>query len=230
MKDNEINRLTGTVEEEEEVTNMLIKLGVPTNLVGYKYLKEAIIIWRHNPGKYSKTEVYTIIANRYGKNPNSVNTAMQHAVEYSWDEIDDFKFELFRNCLSLSTGCPYVSGFITAIVEFLNQHNLESISEEEKKVADMLLKMGMPTKLKGYEYFKEAIIIYTNKPAQSLGTVYFMVAEKFGTTCCGVEHALHYVLARTMENGKEELNKYLNSGYIYPGELIKKLAKELRCL
>lgn len=80
----------GTDEQtkvEHIITKSLHTLGVPAQLNGYKYLREAIAMVVMNPqGVTAITrQIYPVIAERHNASSPSVERAIRHAIEVSWN-------------------------------------------------------------------------------------------------------------------------------------------------
>ena len=73
---------------------------------------------------------------------------------------------------------------------------MECLDEKEvveKKVISLLKKVGVPVHLKGFEYWKEAIIMYKEaKGKLTLERIYREVAGVYGTTSSKVERSMRY--------------------------------------
>ena len=81
----------GTKEKSQEldkiITNSLVTLGVPAQLNGYKYLRVAIRLVVEDPTVVSAVtkKIYPVIADMYKASAPSVERAIRHAVEVSWN-------------------------------------------------------------------------------------------------------------------------------------------------
>ena len=72
---------------DEQITNLFLTLGIPANIKGYQYLREAVhmvLADRSVTGRITK-ELYPGVAKRFGTTPSKVERAMRHAIEVAWN-------------------------------------------------------------------------------------------------------------------------------------------------
>lgn len=105
-----------------EISEVLYSLGMPTNLLGYKYLRFAIQLSVRNPKmlhSITKT-VYPAVAAEFDTTPANVERSMRHAIEVVWDRGD---INILQNSFGYSVdpnrGRPTNSEFISKIVDRL---------------------------------------------------------------------------------------------------------------
>ncbi len=101
-----------------EVSKTLHRMGVPANLKGYLYLKDAIIMaLERGHGAGSMTySVYPTIAEAHGTTPSRVERAMRHAIETAWNRGDiDFINRIFGHTVDAEKGRPTNSAFIARV-------------------------------------------------------------------------------------------------------------------
>lgn len=105
-----------------EISEVLYSLGMPTNLLGYKYLRFAIQLSVRNPKmlhSITKT-VYPAVAAEFDTTPANVERSMRHAIEVVWDRGD---INILQNSFGYSVdpnrGRPTNSEFISKIVDKL---------------------------------------------------------------------------------------------------------------
>ena len=106
-----------------QISNLLKDLGVPANLLGYKYVRRAIEIVYATPSAIDcVTKVlYPTVAKEFDTTATRVERAIRHAVEMSWDRGDIDKLnEVFRHSYSTQKGKPTNSEFIATIADYLN--------------------------------------------------------------------------------------------------------------
>lgn len=107
---------------KDSVIKILHELGVPSNIKGYKYIKEGITQVFYNPDMINKItkNLYPLIAKKYNTTPLSVESAIRHAIEVSfnrgkWDVMEN----LFGNSFDMDKARPTNSSFIVTIAERL---------------------------------------------------------------------------------------------------------------
>ena len=67
-----------------EVSNLLLTLGVPTNLRGYGYLRDAILAEIHQPGQQLTKALYPDVGKPYGATGSQVERSIRDAVSKAW--------------------------------------------------------------------------------------------------------------------------------------------------
>lgn len=108
--------------QEIKVTGILHRMGVPTNLMGYHYLRDAVLFVLESGKKaLSVTKViYPAVAKKNGTTASRAERAMRHAIEVAWDRGDaDYHNEVFAYTIDPKRGKPTNSEFITMVVDKL---------------------------------------------------------------------------------------------------------------
>ena len=105
---------------ENDVTNIIHEIGVPTHIKGYQYLRDAIILAVNDMEMLNSITkiLYPTIAKRHQTTPSRVERAIRHAIEVAWsrgkmDTID----ALFGYTVSTGKGKPTNSEFIALIAD-----------------------------------------------------------------------------------------------------------------
>lgn len=107
---------------EQAATKTLMGMGVRTNLLGFKYLKDACIMTTKDPQVICGiTKVmYPNIAKKYKTKASGVERAMRHAIETAVDRCDpEVLHGYFGESISQERGKPTNSLFISNIAEHL---------------------------------------------------------------------------------------------------------------
>ena len=114
------------IKKEEivkEITPLLRRLGFPTHIKGYLYIKEAITMICNEP-KLSQNItrcLYNKIAESFGTSKECVERAIRHAIEISWNRGDIEVIDKVFGCsIDMNKSKPTNSEYITAIVELIN--------------------------------------------------------------------------------------------------------------
>jgi len=70
----------------EETTKILVELGVPANLQGFKYLQHCIVNVIQDPNKIKKVtkKLYPIIGEKYKVNGSVVERSIRHATDIAY--------------------------------------------------------------------------------------------------------------------------------------------------
>lgn len=81
-----INEMKRCVELERYVTKIMLVLGVPVNLKGYRYIREAILISVADMEAVNRMTkyLYPEIAKIYKTTPSKIERAIRTAIEVSW--------------------------------------------------------------------------------------------------------------------------------------------------
>ena len=72
-----------------EVSNLLLTLGVPTNLRGYSYLRDAILAEIRQPGQQMTKALYPDVGKPYGASGVQVERSIRDAVGKAWLRRND---------------------------------------------------------------------------------------------------------------------------------------------
>ena len=104
----------------EYVTNTIHELGVPANLVGYDYLRKAIILAVNDIEHVRNItkSLYPTLAVEFTSTPSRVERAIRHAIEVAWDRGDvDVIHKYFGYTVSINKGKPTNSEFIALLAD-----------------------------------------------------------------------------------------------------------------
>lgn len=107
---------------EIRITEVLRSVGIPANLKGYLFLREAIQMVFHNVevmGGVTKI-IYPAIAEKFHTTASRVERAIRHAIEVGWNRgsIEQIEF-VFGNTVSPLKGKPTNAEFIALISDHL---------------------------------------------------------------------------------------------------------------
>ena len=109
---------------QRQISDLLLEIGVPDNLLGYKYITRAVELI-YNDDSYANNiydGLYSAIAAEFGTTAGRVERAIRHAVESAWDRGDmAFLEEIFGNTISLGKGKPTNSQFLTRAANIIRQ-------------------------------------------------------------------------------------------------------------
>jgi len=106
-----------------QITKMIHDIGVPANIKGYRYLREAIKLAVEDLDRVNNmTEcIYKPIALADNSTPKRVRTAIMRAIEIAWDRGDlDTLQSFFGYTVSNTKGKPTNSEFIALLADKLN--------------------------------------------------------------------------------------------------------------
>jgi two-component system response regulator (stage 0 sporulation protein A) len=104
------------------LTNILHELGVPSNIKGYQYIKESILLLYDNPClKNAITkELYPKVAYIFSTTISCVERSIRHAIDVSWNRGNlEFIDEVFGHSLDIEKCKPTNSEFLITIADLL---------------------------------------------------------------------------------------------------------------
>ena len=114
IKDNNIER---------KIINILTKLGMPSNIQGHRYLKEALKLSVINSIYYMHpfSELYPILSRKFNVKNYMIEKSIRDAISITWDRGNyDYQEELFGYTISRDKGKPTNSEFLAHIANYLN--------------------------------------------------------------------------------------------------------------
>ena len=76
-------------DDRTVVANMLLMLGIPTNLRGYAYLRDAILAEIREPGQQVTKTLYPDVGKPYGASGGQVERSIRTAIEKAWNQRND---------------------------------------------------------------------------------------------------------------------------------------------
>ncbi len=104
------------------VTNMIHMVGIPANIKGYQYIRDAIIFTIYEQELISAVtkQLYPKIAKKHSTSPSRVERAIRHAIEVACVRgNEETLYKLFGYTVSNSKGKPTNSEFIAMIADKL---------------------------------------------------------------------------------------------------------------
>ena len=114
------NALRRTIERS--VTDTIHSVGIPANIKGYQYLRDAIIMSISDEaliGAITK-QLYPKVAGRHNTSPSRVERAIRHAIEVACMRgNDEVLYKLFGYTVNNNKGKPTNSEFIALIADKL---------------------------------------------------------------------------------------------------------------
>ena len=130
-----LNRKTETkmidFEENDKqiiITKLLHDLGMPSNIKGYHYIRDAVSLVYNDPsliGGITKI-LYPKIGKKYDASVTRVERAIRHAIEVSWNRADwDLMEEIFGHSVDIDKAKPTNSEFIVTLADKLKLESLK---------------------------------------------------------------------------------------------------------
>lgn len=100
------------------ITTYIQTIGIPANLKGYHFLREAILLVAENPmrGSGITKDLYPEVAKKFETTASKVERNIRNAIEIAFERgNDDAYVEIFRGTIKQSKGRPTNSEFISMI-------------------------------------------------------------------------------------------------------------------
>ena len=103
--------------ENKKIQQVLLQIGVPTNLIGFLYLASAEEFVLNDPTElYKVTGLYADIAKKHHTSISKVERAIRHAIELAWGRGNvDLMTEYFGYTINQEKGKPTNSEFISTV-------------------------------------------------------------------------------------------------------------------
>jgi two-component system response regulator (stage 0 sporulation protein A) len=111
-----------TRDIELKVTGVIHNVGIPANIKGYSYLRDAIMMTiRDSEMMHAVTkQLYPEVAKRHKTTSSRVERAIRHAIEVAWDRGDvEVLTSYFGYTINSGRGKPTNSEFIAMIADKL---------------------------------------------------------------------------------------------------------------
>ena len=103
---------------EDVISEILVELGMPAHIIGYRFSAYAIKLATENPDIIDSITcgLYPAIAQHFGTTASRAERAIRHGIECAWDRGDlDVNEKYFGNTISLTKGKPTNSEFIARV-------------------------------------------------------------------------------------------------------------------
>lgn len=109
------------------IFDVLMDIGVPPHLKGYRYLEEAILmVYKDRKLLYGiYKNIYTKLAEGLDITAASMERCLRNAIEVAWNRGNsEAQYKYFGNCVSCITCKPTTKEFIATVAEWL-LHNYD---------------------------------------------------------------------------------------------------------
>ncbi|MBU3197691.1 sporulation transcription factor Spo0A [Clostridium estertheticum] len=111
-----------------EITRIIHQIGIPSNLKGYMYIREAIFMVISDTGLLSLVtkELYPSIGKKFSTTASRVERSMRHALDIAWSGLKEEKInKIFGYTICNKKGKPSNSEFVAMVADKLRIHNIE---------------------------------------------------------------------------------------------------------
>ena len=116
----EVGKKNEVLDAEIEVTNLMHKVGIPANISGHQYLREAILKVVEDRGLITgiTKELYPDVAEKYKTTAAKVERSIRHAIEVCWlrGRVDVLE-NTFGYTINPERGKPTNSEFIAMVAD-----------------------------------------------------------------------------------------------------------------
>ena len=115
-----VNEIRKCVQLERYVTKIMLGLGVPVHLGGYRYIREAILVTITDMEAVNRVTkyLYPEIAEMYNTTPSKIERAIRTAIEVSWTRGNhEIMEEIFGYSSASGRKRPTNSEFIAGIAD-----------------------------------------------------------------------------------------------------------------
>lgn len=109
-----------TENVETLISQMLLRLGIPPHVHGYRFLRLAILTALEDETVLDSLThgLYPIIAAHFNTTATRAERSMRHAIELAWERGNGESFEqLFPRCSFYTDNCPTIRKFLALTVE-----------------------------------------------------------------------------------------------------------------
>lgn len=109
---------------EDVISEILVELGMPAHIMGYRYTIYAIKLAIDNPDiiRAITCKLYPAVAEKYGTTANRCERAIRYAIERTLDRADIYVIEMyFGNTISIIKGKPTNSEFIARMANIVKR-------------------------------------------------------------------------------------------------------------
>ena len=102
----------------EQISSVLLALGMPANLKGFQYLVEAVRLTVLEPGYLTRltTSLYPAVAERFSATASTVERAIRHAIDATWQRGRVEQINQFFGCRVACREEKPTSGELIAMV------------------------------------------------------------------------------------------------------------------
>lgn len=125
-------------KEDAEVRKLLMSLGVPVTLKGYRYLVEIITTIRNTPNGDDLrvcSDLYKQVATRYGITPKSVESGVREAIMQSVPLLDEDTFRAIfgtsKRIICKGRVAPSPTTYVIGLIEYLKIRDKEEQGTNE---------------------------------------------------------------------------------------------------
>ncbi|MCL4426343.1 MAG: sporulation transcription factor Spo0A, partial [Firmicutes bacterium] len=112
---------------EIDVTRLILELGIPAHIRGYKFLRDAIILAVNRTGSINSVtkNIYPVVASKYETTSSRVERAIRHSIDIAWERGNyESIYKIFGHTIDQERGRPTNSEFIAMLADRIRMMNL----------------------------------------------------------------------------------------------------------
>lgn len=114
-----------TIAQERRVTDLLHRIGIPTHLRGYAYIRDSVLMSLEDQTLLNSItkSLYPAVAKKHNTQPGRLERAMRYAVGVAWRDGDlETIHELFACMVSSENGAPSNGQMVSVLTEYVQQN------------------------------------------------------------------------------------------------------------
>ena len=114
---------------EQQITDIILRIGIPAHIRGYKFIREAISMVVNDMNMLSSItkELYPSIAEKFHTTPSRVERSIRHAIEVAWSRGHvEILNDIFGHTINNAKGKPTNGEFIALLSDRLRLKNRAS--------------------------------------------------------------------------------------------------------
>lgn len=130
---------------EKRIEDVLIEMGIPANISGFDFIKDAVLILDKNGVRVKWTSVYFDIGKKYGKSASKVERAIRYAFEVARSEKGNYDivnhyigFASTNNASSISLLYRTIKREFEEEEEEVTQNSAKQYGISEKRVKEIV--------------------------------------------------------------------------------------------
>lgn len=217
---------------EKIIDQVLLKLGLPYNYLGQKYLKECVLLMtfsleRGFENKLNITkDIYPMVAKKYHTTTASVEynirTVISKIQNYNRGSSSELAHEFYLNGDIHYTNSEFISLLVQYLMAKKDKKSYNQETVQLDIIDKMLIDLGITPKCFGYGYLKvgilETIKFYRENSSKALyitKDIYPIIAKKYNVSIANVEYNIRSLInniskvQNSISNKQSDISKAL---------------------
>lgn len=205
---------------ERHTIHMLHEAGIPSNLFGYKFLKQAvhIAVKDMHATENMRENIYIPVSRLADTRQERVRQAIGCAIKIGCQRCQPEFLETFFEGVALTeNGRPSEAEFVRIIADKVRRKLwlgkipkllVRRGKHPEVVINNTLMETGMPSNILGYGYFREALLFEIELRDIEVSSLtndqYPDIAKMFNTTESNVERTMRHAIKMAWERGRPD--------------------------